>query len=122
MYDFEPIKSVTAIKQLIEDYNLEYLLLLEDDIKNIYLVKQDNCPCAIIELDFNTKSIQWFEVFLPYRRQGIGKQIIQVLISELKQTKLDYIYATPMNDEIEQFWHKCDFVNHSHPLHIYYLK
>lgn len=122
MYDFKPIKSTKTFKQLNDKYNLEYLLLLDEDIENLYLIEKDNYPCAIIELDFQAKSIQWFEIFSPYRRQRIGKQIIQVLISELKKTELDCIYATPMNDEVEQFWHKCGFVDLSHPLHIYRLK
>lgn len=122
MYNFKPIKSTKTLKQLNDNYNLEYLLLLEEDIENLYLIEKDNCPCAIIELDFQVKSIQWFEIFSPYRRQGIGKQIIQALTSELEQTDLDCIYATPMNYEVEQFWHKCGFVDFSHPLHIYRLK
>lgn len=68
-------------------------------------------PVAIMELLDTIPTIQWFEVFPKYQRQGYGQKIIQEFIDYQSQTSDSFsISITALNEQAAIFWSKCGFV------------
>lgn len=109
MFIFESIPSVYELKLLVNSYCLDYSIL-DNEIKNIYIIHKDEdaTPIAIIQF-YNCSYIEWFEVFPKFRGQGYGKNIIKFLVSLYDPSVVSCVFATPLNEDVEQFWLKCGF-------------
>ena len=93
-------KKLLKIKhQLFPESNSDedYIKYFNNVIKsNYYLIFKDNKPCATIGwYDFDNKNINafvgWFGVEPKYQRQGIGKELLQFIINEVKSLKYKYL-------------------------------
>lgn len=125
MFKFHKLQTIFSLEESIKENKLEFKIFdKKDECKNLFIIEQNNTPCAIIKFEYYSfLGIEWFEVFPKHQRKGIGINIIQFLLNELK-TKSNYncIRITPLNPNVEQFWKKCGFIKHSNNVFIYYLK
>ena len=75
----------------------DYIKYFNNEVKsNYYLVLKDDKPCATIGwYDFDNKNtdafVGWFGVKPEFQGQGIGKEILQYIIDEVKALNYDYL-------------------------------
>lgn len=85
----------------------DYAKYFNNKIKsNYYLVLKNNKPCATIGwYDFDNKNnnafVGWFGVLPEYQGKGIGKEILNFIIKEVKTLKYNYLRV--YTDKIENF-------------------
>ena len=71
---------------------------------NYYLILLNNVPCATIgwyEFDSKNAFIGWFGVLKEFQNKGIGSQILNYVINEIKL--LNYAYVRVYTDKVENF-------------------
>lgn len=85
----------------------DYIKYFNNDIKsNYYLILYNNKPCATIGwYDFdnsnNNAFVGWFGVLPEYQGKGIGNEILNFIIQEVKS--LQYNYLRVYTDKVENF-------------------
>ncbi|MBQ4557855.1 MAG: GNAT family N-acetyltransferase [Clostridia bacterium] len=91
-------KDVLNIKhQLFPESNSDddYEEYFNDVTKsNYYLILKDDCECATIGwYEYNSKNafVGWFGVLPEFQQNGIGHEILNYIIAEVKKMKYDYL-------------------------------
>lgn len=105
---YEDVQNLQKDKQLGKQLEMSWGCLVENS--SLLLFKQNGNICALISFSQDTTSkntifIDEFEVLKNYRKQGIGKQII----NEFIQSRNSNIRLLAKNESVEEFWYKCGF-------------
>lgn len=83
---------------------------------SIILISMDNQPVGYtvyLQTEENTLHIRQFFIKRKYRRQGIGKTVIDLIAMNTNLT-LDVLVTNPSG---KAFWEKLGFISHSTRLH-----
>ena len=91
-------QDVLKIKHLLfpeSNSDEDYIKYFKKEINcNYYLVLKENLPCATIgwyEFDNKNAFVGWFGVLPEFQGKGLGKEILNFIIDEVKKLNYDYI-------------------------------
>lgn len=83
------------------------LTLIKEYTNNTYLIKIENIFIGMIMIDEETEDsvfVYEFEVFMPYRNKGYGRNIVSFI-----QDEYNMISLYPINKDASEFWKACGF-------------